>query len=106
MPPEPITASTNHQPRKQKEGAAHSVVGRTVSLQDDGRLSLLSNAWYSTSELAACLHVDASTLRRWRTARPLQGPPFVSVSDRVVMYSALYVEEWLRSRRTVPRREA
>ncbi|MEV0481846.1 hypothetical protein OG194_05585 [Streptomyces sp. NBC_01288] len=50
--------------------------------------------------------MDASTLRRWRTARPPQGPPFVSVSERVVMYSALDVEEWLHSRRTVPRREA
>ncbi|MCC9705935.1 hypothetical protein E4N62_12145 [Streptomyces sp. MNU76] len=46
--------------------------------------------------------MDASTLRRWRTAQPPQGPPFVTVSERVVMYSALDVEEWLRRRRTVP----
>ncbi|MFJ7240066.1 hypothetical protein ACIQWB_23460 [Streptomyces olivaceus] len=49
---------------------------------------------------------DASTLRRWHTAQPPQGPPFVSVSDRIVMYSALGIEEWPRSRRTVPHREA
>jgi hypothetical protein len=34
--------------------------------------------------------------------RPPQGPPFVALSARVVMYSALDVEEWLRSRRTAP----
>ncbi|MFD4559109.1 hypothetical protein ACFWP5_33125 [Streptomyces sp. NPDC058469] len=50
--------------------------------------------------------MDASTLRRWRTARPPQGPPFVSVSERVVMYSALDGEEWLCNRRTIPGREA
>ncbi|MFJ1642739.1 MULTISPECIES: helix-turn-helix domain-containing protein [unclassified Streptomyces] len=64
------------------------------------------SAWYSTSDLAACLRVDSSTLRRWRTARPPQGPPFVAVSERVIMYSALDVEKWLHSHRTVPRREA
>ncbi|MEV8361777.1 helix-turn-helix transcriptional regulator [Streptomyces niveus] len=72
----------------------------------DMQLTLLSNAWYSTSDLASHLRIGTSTLRRWRSARPPQGPPFVSVSDRVVMYSALDVEEWLRSRRTVPHREA
>ncbi|GGX43206.1 hypothetical protein GCM10010515_07530 [Streptomyces fructofermentans] len=106
MPPEPIAASTNRQPRKQQEGAPPSVARRTVSVQDDNRSSLLADAWYSTSDLAARLHVDASTLRRWRTARPPQGPPFVSISERVVLYSALDVAEWLRSRRTVPGREA
>ncbi|NUR02788.1 MAG: DNA-binding protein [Streptomyces sp.] len=48
------------------------------------------------------MRVDASTLRRWGTAQSPQGPPFVTVSERVVMYSALDVEEWLRHRRTVP----
>ncbi|MGC4951086.1 helix-turn-helix domain-containing protein [Streptomyces sp. DT224] len=75
-------------------------------VQDDSRSILLSNAWYSTSDLAACLRVDSSTLRRWRTARPPQGPPFVAVSERVIMYSAVDVEEWLHSHRTDPRREA
>ncbi|MFF7337421.1 helix-turn-helix transcriptional regulator [Streptomyces sp. NPDC008163] len=75
-------------------------------VQDDSRSFLLSNAWYSASDLAARLRVDSSTLRRWRTARPPQGPPFVAVSARVIMYSAVDVEEWLHSRRTDPRREA
>ncbi|MFE7570474.1 helix-turn-helix transcriptional regulator [Streptomyces sp. NPDC057539] len=96
MSTEPIEATAT-MPRSENE--------ETVRVADM-QLSLLANAWYSTSELAGRLRVDTSTLRRWRTARPPQGPPFVSVSDRVVMYSALDVEEWLRSRRTVPHREA
>ncbi|MEU6925084.1 helix-turn-helix domain-containing protein [Streptomyces sp. NPDC046631] len=80
---------------------------RTAKCAQDGiRSPLLTNTWYSTSDLAACLRVNASTLRRWRTAQPPQGPPFVSVSERVIMYSALDVEEWLHSHRTVPHREA
>ncbi|MFF4770748.1 helix-turn-helix domain-containing protein [Streptomyces sp. NPDC001255] len=61
-----------------------------------------AHPWYSTSELATRLRVDASTLRRWRTATPPQGPPFFTVSGRVILYSALDVETWLRKRRTVP----
>ncbi|MCM1948047.1 hypothetical protein NC315_22070 [Streptomyces sp. G2] len=45
-------------------------------------------------------------MRRWRTSRPPQGPPFVSISERVVMYSAADVDEWLQSRRTAPNRKA
>ncbi|MGW2482340.1 helix-turn-helix transcriptional regulator [Streptomyces sp. NPDC001571] len=93
MPLEPITDSTNHQSHRKEDGAG-------------SRSPILANGWYSTSDLAACLRVDASTLRRWRTTRPPQGPPFVSISERVVMYSAQDVEEWLRSRRTVPGGEA
>lgn len=64
--------------------------------------ALPEHSWYSTSDLASWLRVDASTLRRWRTATPPQGPPFVTVSERVILYSALDVETWLRKRRTVP----
>jgi hypothetical protein len=58
--------------------------------------------WYTTDELAALLGVDPSSVRRWRTAEPLQGPPFVRVSSRRTIYSATDVREWLRSRRTDP----
>jgi len=51
---------------------------------------------------AELLHRDASTLRRWRTQNPVQGPPFVQLSERVTLYSALDVEEWLRASRVVP----
>jgi hypothetical protein len=58
--------------------------------------------WYSSKELAELLHVDASTIRRWRTAHPLRGPAFVQVSDRVYVYNCNDVEAWLASRRVDP----
>jgi hypothetical protein len=58
--------------------------------------------WYSTDELAELLGIDASSLRRWRTAEPLQGPPFVRVSARKTIYNAADVEAWLASRRVDP----
>ena len=41
------------------------------STEDD----LLDGGWFTTEELAGMLGVDPSTLRRWRTAQPRQGPP-------------------------------
>ncbi len=99
LPIAPIAASTDRQTHTKNEDGAPFV-------QEDSRSSLLANAWLSTRDLAGCLRADTSTLRRWRTARPPQGPPFVAVSDRVVMYSAVDVGGWLHSRRTVPRRDA
>jgi predicted DNA-binding transcriptional regulator AlpA len=63
---------------------------------------LLDGKWLSTQDLAGKLTVDASTIRRWRTAKPLQGPPFVPLSDRVVVYNSIDVERWLASRRIDP----
>lgn len=63
---------------------------------------LLGTQWYTTEEVAAMLNVDASSLRRWRTASPPQGPPFVQVSERVTRYSAVDVEAYLRSKRIDP----
>ncbi|MEV0675971.1 helix-turn-helix domain-containing protein [Actinosynnema sp. NPDC050436] len=67
---------------------------------------LLGGGWLSTDQLAALLGVDPSTLRRWRTARPVQGPPFVQLTSRVTLYSANDVEDWLASRRIDPRKAA
>ena len=58
--------------------------------------------WFSTNELAGFLGVDPSSLRRWRTARPPQGPPWVKVSDRVTVYRRADVTDWLCARRTDP----
>lgn len=58
--------------------------------------------WYSTEELAKLLRVDPSSVRRWRTIEPLQGPPFVRVSARHTIYSAADVDAWLRVRRIDP----
>jgi hypothetical protein len=56
----------------------------------------------TTDELARLLRVDPSTVRRWRTSDPVQGPPFIQLSDRVTKYSAADVEAWLASMRVVP----
>jgi hypothetical protein len=65
-------------------------------------IRLLRGEWLTTEDLARILGVDSSTVRRWRTSVPLQGPPFVQLSERVTMYSSCDVEEWLRSRRIDP----
>ncbi len=57
----------------------------------------------TTEDVARMLRLDPSTLRRWRTAHPVQGPPFVQISERVTVYRPEDVDEWLLSRRTVPR---
>ena len=62
---------------------------------------MLHGGWYTTEELQF-LGVDASTVRRWRTARPAQGPPFVRLSSRLTLYSAQDVQRWLKSRRVDP----
>ena len=67
---------------------------------------LLQGEWYTTEDLADLLGVDPSTLRRWRTARPAQGPPFVRLTSRVTMYSSHDVQRWLESRRIDPERAA
>ncbi len=64
--------------------------------------SLILEPWLSTEDVARLLRVDASTLRRWRTARPVQGPPFVRLSNRVVMYHSRDLQQWLANRRIVP----
>lgn len=76
------------------------------SQNEDTAAELLGGQWYATEELAKLLGVDASSLRRWRTSRPAQGPPFVRLSSRVTVYSALDVEQWLRSQRVNPGRAA
>lgn len=63
---------------------------------------LLRGEWLTTEDLARILGVDGSTVRRWRTSVPPQGPPFVQLSERVTMYSSYDVEEWLNSRRIDP----
>jgi hypothetical protein len=68
----------------------------------DQRPDLLHSGWYTTEDVADLIGVDPSTLRRWRTATPLQGPPFVRLTSRVTMYSVPDVESWLASRRVVP----
>lgn len=76
------------------------------SHDEDNAAELLGGRWHSTEELANLLGVDASSIRRWRTSRPAQGPPFVKLSSRVTVYNARDVEHWLLSRRIDPGRAA
>ena len=64
--------------------------------------ALLDGAWFTTDELAALLAVSASALRRWRTAHPPQGPPYVHMSGGVTRYNEVDVARWLLDRRTDP----
>jgi predicted DNA-binding transcriptional regulator AlpA len=56
----------------------------------------------TTEEVAAMIGVDPSTLRRWRTAQPMQGPPFIPISERVTKYRADDIDQWLARRRVTP----
>ena len=60
-------------------------------------------ALLSTKEVAHLLRVDASSVRRWRTEQPPQGPPFIRLSERVVLYDAADVREWLNEHRSSTR---
>ena len=70
--------------------------------RDMAGAGMLEGGWYSTEEVAELLGVDPSTLRRWRTGRPVQGPPFVPLSARTTVYSVADVEAWLIGRRVDP----
>ena len=74
------------------------------SHDEDNTVELGGGRWYSTEELANLLGVDTSSVRRWRTSRPVQGPPFVKLSSRVTVYNAQDVERWLLTRRVDPGR--
>jgi hypothetical protein len=51
---------------------------------------------------ARLLRVDPSSVRRWRAERPPQGPPFIRLSERVVLYDEDDLHQWLSERRTAP----
>jgi predicted DNA-binding transcriptional regulator AlpA len=68
----------------------------------DDNAPLLFGGWLTTEQLAKLLNVDPSSVRRWRTQDPLQGPPFVRLSERVTVYSARDVEAWLSRHRIDP----
>lgn len=60
----------------------------------------------TTEELARLVKVDPSTVRRWRTATPVQGPAFIRLSPRVVKYDPEDVRAWLERHRTDPEESA
>ncbi|NQE87563.1 helix-turn-helix domain-containing protein [Nocardia terpenica] len=66
------------------------------------RDEVVETGWYTTEEVAVILKVDPSSLRRWRTARPPQGPPFVQISGRVIRYNGGDVIAYLKGKRIDP----
>lgn len=73
-----------------------------LRLLDANAIETAQSELITTEELARMLRVDPSSVRRWRTARPLQGPPYIQLSERVIMYAVEDVREWLSSRRVRP----
>jgi predicted DNA-binding transcriptional regulator AlpA len=67
-------------------------------------VDVLDDGFLSTEQLAELIGVDASTLRRWRTAEPPEGPPFVPISERVTKYCRSDVRQWIAQRRISPAR--
>lgn len=67
--------------------------------------ALRTSRLWTTEEVARLLRIDPSTVRRWRAERPPQGPPFIRLSGRVVLYDAADVQDWLDARRTIPGRQ-
>jgi hypothetical protein len=67
-----------------------------------GQLAAFPKPFLTTEELAELLQVDPSSVRRWRTVEPIQGPPFIQLSERSTIYSAADVHAWLMAKRVVP----
>lgn len=63
---------------------------------------LLDARWFTTEEFACLLGVDASTIRRWRTSKPMRGPAFVRMSSGVTKYNEHDIARWLTSCRIDP----
>jgi hypothetical protein len=67
-----------------------------------GEVAGLPGVLMTTEELARLMKVDPSTVRRWRTSTPVQGPPFIRLSARVVKYYPDDLRAWLERHRTDP----
>lgn len=76
--------------------------GAPADVATVGRPTLSADGWYTTEEVAALLKIDPSSLRRWRTAVPPQGPPFVHLSGRVTRYLGEDLLAYLHRNRTDP----
>lgn len=77
-------------------------VSMSVTNTDETPGYLQASRLLTTEEIARLLRVDPSSVRRWRAERPPQGPPFIRLSERVVLYDAGDLQTWLDERRTAP----
>jgi predicted DNA-binding transcriptional regulator AlpA len=85
-----------------RESFPGTTVVALVSRTDAQEGGTADDALMTTEQLARLLGVDPSSVRRWRTSTPIQGPPFIRMSDRVVKYRRADVERWLDNRRVDP----
>jgi predicted DNA-binding transcriptional regulator AlpA len=85
-----------------RESFPGTTVVALVSRPDAQEGGTADDALMTTEQLARLLGVDPSSVRRWRTSTPIQGPPFIRMSDRVVKYRRADVERWLDNRRVDP----
>jgi hypothetical protein len=88
MPQDPAICTSNADPR-------------SPSVNSD-LADLPTSPLLTTEEVARLLRVDPSSVRRWRAEQPPQGPPFIRLSERVVLYDAGDLRVWLDERRTIP----
>jgi hypothetical protein len=85
-----------------RESFPGTTVVALVSRADAQEGGTADDALMTTEQLARMLGVDPSSVRRWRTSTPIQGLPFIRMSDRVVKYRRADVERWLDNRRVDP----
>ena len=85
-----------------RESFPGTTVVALVSGPDDHENGAADDTLMTTEQRARMLGVDPTRARRWRISTPVQGPPFIRMSDRVVKYRRGDVERWLNSRRVDP----
>jgi len=82
--------------------AQHDIIALVPHTKGADSTSAHEDEFMTTQELARLLRVDPSSVRRWRTSVPAQGPPYVRISGRVVKYRRADVDRWLAGRRIDP----
>jgi excisionase family DNA binding protein len=82
--------------------AQHEIIAFVPRTEGAASASAHEDEFMTTQELARLLRVDPSSVRRWRTSVPAQGPPYVRISGRVVKYRRADVDRWLAGRRVDP----
>ena len=58
----------------------HDIIAFVPRDETTGSVSAAGPEFMTTKDLARPLRVDPSSVRRWRTSVPPQGPPYVRIS--------------------------
>lgn len=65
-------------------------------MSNDANVTASSDEYITDPQLCALLHVEDRTSLRWRTDG--NGPPFIRVGKRRILYRRTDVEAWLAAR--------